>query len=77
MGDKFLYIFIVTVGAGKLDIEHLREVLSRAEKVIAKAFIRNPQTFVVHSESDLSEILRQAGFSFEVRTHEIGEEYKL
>jgi len=77
MGDKFLYIFVITVDDGDFDIEHLREALLRAGKIRGKAFIKNPQTFVVHSENDLSEILRGAGFSFQMEKFEIGAELNL
>ncbi|OGZ99055.1 MAG: hypothetical protein A3D57_03285 [Candidatus Sungbacteria bacterium RIFCSPHIGHO2_02_FULL_46_12] len=68
---KSLYIYIVTIGTGTTSIDSLREVLHEASGVRAKAFVKNPQTFVIHAETDISELLSQNGFAFTVETYDV------
>ena len=60
----YLYIYVVKIGKGNTDIEHLREVLRQAKGIILKAFVKNPETFVIHAETDFSRLLSENGFTF-------------
>ncbi|MBI2637898.1 MAG: hypothetical protein HYW88_03275 [Candidatus Sungbacteria bacterium] len=68
---KHLYIFIVTIGTGPTSIDSLREILHEAVGVRAKAFVKNPQTFVIHAETDISELLSRHGFAFTVESYDV------
>ena len=72
MDKQFLYIYIIDLGHGNTSIEQLRETLSSVHGIRGKAFVRNPQTFIVHSETDISELLKNKGFVFTIS--EKGEE---
>ncbi|OGZ96232.1 MAG: hypothetical protein A2676_05975 [Candidatus Sungbacteria bacterium RIFCSPHIGHO2_01_FULL_51_22] len=74
---KFLYIYTITTEGGVAGIERLREALTGAQAIRAKAFIRNDKTFVVHTESPLSALLTESGFQFSFEALEIGEEINL
>ncbi|MBI2637612.1 MAG: hypothetical protein HYW88_01805, partial [Candidatus Sungbacteria bacterium] len=60
----YLYIYVIKIGKGNTDIEHLREVLRNVKGIILKAFVKNPETFVIHAETDFSRLLSENGFTF-------------
>jgi len=67
----YLYIYVVKIGKGNTDIEHLREVLRQAKGIILKAFVKNPETFVIHAETDFSRLLSENGFTFTLEKKEM------
>ena len=67
----YLYIYVVKIGKGNTDIEHLREVLRGVKGIILKSFVDNPETFVIHAETDFSQLLSENGFLFTMEPKEM------
>ena len=67
----YLYMYVVKIGKGNTDIEHLRGILRDVKGIKSKAFVKNPETFVIHAETDFSRLLSENGFSFTMEPKEM------